>query len=125
ALIASYFLLRNSDNPEPLVAWQMNWRGETFYTKSRELPFVSLDNKAIQRWLERQRPSQQFFIIFEKGRLSSLLSVLGPLRRNSLQILSGNENNKFYLARATAMPSPSPLSQSPTGNKSTAGQSSP
>ena len=47
-----YYDLRASPD-EPLVAWQMNWKGENFYTGNRVYVFAETDNKRIEKWLEQ------------------------------------------------------------------------
>jgi 4-amino-4-deoxy-L-arabinose transferase-like glycosyltransferase len=117
-LMLRYFDLRSPEHPEPLLAWQMNWRGETFYTKSTEAPYVALNNTAVRSWLARQPQGQRIFIIFEKQRLHSLKSkVLSPEAAARLKLLSSIENNKFYLAEtvlgSAAPPASPPASSSP------------
>ena len=51
-LVKRYYELRE-DAAEPLVAWQMNWKGENFYSGNRVAVFVDLDNTAIRQWNRR------------------------------------------------------------------------
>jgi len=51
---------------EPLVAWQMNWKGENFYTGNRVHVFAELDNKRIKKWLEANRGRRAYFVFEHK-----------------------------------------------------------
>jgi 4-amino-4-deoxy-L-arabinose transferase-like glycosyltransferase len=60
-LIAEYYKFRDSED-ERLVAFQMNWKGENFYTGNRVIPYVSTKNKEFEKWLKKHRGERQFFI---------------------------------------------------------------
>jgi hypothetical protein len=60
-LIGEYYNMRESDE-ERLVAFQMNWKGENFYTGNRIIPYVSTKNKDFDKWVEKHRGGQHFFI---------------------------------------------------------------
>jgi len=51
---------------EPLVAWQMNWKGENFYTGNRIHVFAELDNKRMKKWLEANRGRRAYFVLEHK-----------------------------------------------------------
>ena len=53
--------MRDSDD-ERLVAYQMNWKGENFYTGNRVLTYVSTKNKEFDNWLDKHRGQRHFFI---------------------------------------------------------------
>jgi 4-amino-4-deoxy-L-arabinose transferase-like glycosyltransferase len=105
-LIAKYYQLRRSPE-ERLIAWQMYWRGETFYTKN-EIYTGPLDSRTVflgdknqenlQAYLGRNRGKRMFFIV-EKTRYSTLQGLLPTEARDSLRVLDDG-NNKFYLALA-------------------------
>jgi hypothetical protein len=97
--ILTYYRDRKSPK-EPLVAYQMNWKGENFYTGNRVPAFVSTGG-AFKDWLEQQKQQGVSVMYFttEHSRLSSLKSELGSVRE--LTVLTTKElNNKFFLARA-------------------------
>jgi 4-amino-4-deoxy-L-arabinose transferase-like glycosyltransferase len=105
-LIAQYYKMRQSPD-EPLIAWQMYWRGETFYTANEIYsgPFdkrtVFLGDKNaenLQAYLGRNRGKRVFFIV-EKGRWTTLQGLLPADARGSLVKLD-ERNNKFFLASA-------------------------
>jgi 4-amino-4-deoxy-L-arabinose transferase-like glycosyltransferase len=104
--IASYYRARRSPE-EKLIAYQMYWRGETFYTKNAiyEGPMEErtvfdmegADDKLLD-WLSRHRHQRAFFL-FERGRQAHLQSLLPAETRSSFTVLD-ERNNKFSLARA-------------------------
>jgi 4-amino-4-deoxy-L-arabinose transferase-like glycosyltransferase len=105
-LIAKYYKLRRSPD-ERLVAWQMYWRGETFYTQN-QIYSGPLENRTVflgdrnqenlQAYLGRNRGKRVFFIV-EKTRWTTLQGLLPVEARPSLRVLD-ESNNKFYLALA-------------------------
>jgi hypothetical protein len=95
-LVQRYYELRASDE-EPLVAWQMNWKGENFYTGNRVSVFVQLDNRELNEWVRRNTGRTAYFLL-EHSRLGSLRGVL---RDSAVEpITSEHLNNKFILVRA-------------------------
>jgi 4-amino-4-deoxy-L-arabinose transferase-like glycosyltransferase len=96
-LVDRYYEARASSD-EPLVAWQMNWKGENFYTGNRVLVFVDLDNRAIREWIEDNRGKRAFFLL-EHGRLGGLRGLLPG--REVLELTDKRLNNKFILVEAT------------------------
>lgn len=101
--IAAYYQHRQSPE-EPLVAYQMNWKGENFYTGNRMATFVS-SGKKFTRWIEKQRErgKQTFFFTTEHTRISRLKRELKDPEQ--FDVLTNKElNNKFALARATFPP---------------------
>src|SRR5262249_55210403 len=96
--IATYYLNRAHPS-ELLVAYQMNWKGENFYTGNRVPAFVSTGD-AFKSWLTKEKESGHRVLYFttEQGRLSTLKAELGTVK--SLKMLTTKEqNNKFFLAR--------------------------
>ncbi len=96
ALIARYYAMRGS--PEvPLVAWQMNWKGENFYTGNRVSAFVDLDNRKLRDWIGQHHGQKAFFIL-EHARLGNLRGLIhGQVK----EVSTVRENNKFVLVEAT------------------------
>ena len=95
-LVQRYYELRESPD-EPLVAWQMNWKGENFYTGNRVSVFVDLDNRKLTEWV-RQNQGRTAYFLLEHSRLGSLRSVLGSSAID--EISTERLNNKFLLIRA-------------------------
>ncbi len=97
-LFLTYYRTRQSPR-EPIVAYQMNWKGENFYAGNRLPAFVSSGAK-FKAWLKRQRSAgtRILFFVTEHGRVGTLKSELGPLR--TLTTLTDKLlNNKFALVR--------------------------
>ncbi|MDX2052912.1 MAG: glycosyltransferase family 39 protein [Polyangiaceae bacterium] len=96
--ISAYYRARRSPS-EPLVAFQMNWKGENFYT-GNQLPAYVTTGKAFQTYLRHQRASgtQVMFFTTEHSRLKTLKSELGKVKAFTL-ITTPAENNKFFVAR--------------------------
>ena len=64
-LVDEYYRQRNSPL-ERLVAFQMNWKGENFYTGNRVLVYVSTKNKKFEEWIKKHRGERHFFITEHK-----------------------------------------------------------
>jgi hypothetical protein len=105
--IAAYYKNRRSPE-EKLIAYQMYWRGETFYTKNEiyEGPmeertvfdFVPEVDDKLREYLSNHR-GRRIFFIFERGRQGHLQNMLPADARPSFQVLE-ERNNKFSLAVA-------------------------
>lgn len=96
-LIKRYYEERGSAE-EPLVAWQMNWKGENFYTGNRVAVFVDLDNQKLRQWIGENHGRRAFFVL-EHGRLGTFRGLLPG--REVREITTKRENNKFILVEAT------------------------
>jgi 4-amino-4-deoxy-L-arabinose transferase-like glycosyltransferase len=104
--IASYYKARRSKE-ERLVAYQMYWRGETFYTKNEiyegpteDRTVFDMDgaDEKLTEWLSRNRGKRVFFM-YERGRQGRLQSLLPDTSRATFRVLD-EHNNKFSLAQA-------------------------
>jgi 4-amino-4-deoxy-L-arabinose transferase-like glycosyltransferase len=104
--IATYYKARRSKE-ERLIAYQMYWRGETFYTKNEiyegpmdERTVFDMDgaDDKLTEWISRNRGKRAFFM-FERGRQSRLQSLLPAEARGTFKVLD-ERNNKFSLAQA-------------------------
>lgn len=101
----AYYQQRNGPQ-EQLVAFQMNWKGENFYTGNRMATFVS-SGKKFKTWITEQREAGKntFFFTTEHTRLKNLKKELDD--PPSFEVLTDETlNNKFALARATFPPLP-------------------
>jgi 4-amino-4-deoxy-L-arabinose transferase-like glycosyltransferase len=91
-LFKTYYEERRPD--EPLYAYQLNWRGETFYSRNRVIQVKEEGaNERMRAFVDR--PGREF-IITEQSRYHTLKNVLPPDKREKLQIID-KSNNKFYL----------------------------
>jgi hypothetical protein len=96
-LVKRYYDERKSED-EPLIAWQMNWKGENLYTGNRVHVYVDLDNKAVEKWMSEHKNTQAYFVL-EHSRLPNFKRMLGARRVEELS--TERENNKFILVRAS------------------------
>jgi 4-amino-4-deoxy-L-arabinose transferase-like glycosyltransferase len=108
-VVASYYRERRGPE-ERLVAFQMFWRGESFYSKNEiyEGPtedrtvFDSDDTedniKRLREWISRNRGRRHFFL-FLNARETELRNALPPEARATFKIVDGS-SNKFVLASA-------------------------
>ena len=106
-LILAYYRARGSEK-EPIVAYQMNWKGENFYTGNRLPAFVSTGAK-LSKWLGRERKlgTKVIYFVTEHGRLGTLKSELGSGFRTS-KLTDKLLNDKFALVRAELLAAPAP-----------------
>ena len=92
-LTQRYYDLRQGAD-EPLVAWQMNWKGENFYTGNRVYVFAETDNKRIRDWLEENEGRTAYFVL-EHKRLEKFRKLVPE--REIRELSSKRDNNKFLL----------------------------
>ncbi|MAQ17954.1 MAG: hypothetical protein CMN30_24550 [Sandaracinus sp.] len=90
-----YYEMREGPE-EPIVAWQMNWKGENFYTGNRVHAFVDLDNVKIREWIDAN-PGITAYFVLEYSRLGSFRSLLRG--KEVEEITDKRENNKFLMVR--------------------------
>jgi 4-amino-4-deoxy-L-arabinose transferase-like glycosyltransferase len=90
---------RRSGPEEPLVAYQMNWKGENFYTSNR-LPAFVRSGTAFKTYVKEQREKgvRVIFVSTEHSRMNSLKSELGTVKKFE-PVTSTALNNKFFIAR--------------------------
>jgi hypothetical protein len=107
-------------NADRLIAWQLNWRGENFYSggeiyqprdEDARTVFMDTDNKAFLEYLKapkRNGHGRKFWIITEKARLANLKSVLPTPHGKKTVIEEDNSSNKFGLGSFTMDEGPPP-----------------
>jgi hypothetical protein len=97
ALLA-YYRDRTDEN-QPFVAYQMNWKGENFYTSNKVPAFVS-SGEPFKRWVDEQKAKgiHRIYFITEHGRSGSLKRELGD-PRTFTELTDKALNNKFFVAR--------------------------
>jgi 4-amino-4-deoxy-L-arabinose transferase-like glycosyltransferase len=105
-VIEAYYQQRRGPD-EPLIVWQLYWRGENFYTRNEiyrspdpEGRTVFLEGSAsrLEPYLARHGGRRMFFLV-ERVRLEALRQQLPPAARANLRIVD-DSNNKLYLAVA-------------------------
>jgi hypothetical protein len=101
-VIAAYYADRASSD-EQLVAYQMNWKGENFYTGNRVPAFVSTGS-TFTSWLKKQHDSgvKVMYFITEHGRIGGLKSEVTSADSQATyrEVTDKNLCNKFILVRA-------------------------
>jgi 4-amino-4-deoxy-L-arabinose transferase-like glycosyltransferase len=102
-LVAKYYELRSGPE-EPILAWQMNWKGENFYTGNRVYVFVDLDNRAIREWIDAHRDTC-FFVLLEHGRVGSFRGLVPG--RELIEQTDKKLCNKFILIQVNPVGSAS------------------
>jgi 4-amino-4-deoxy-L-arabinose transferase-like glycosyltransferase len=93
-LFSRYYALRRDD--EPIAAFWMDWKGETFYSRNTVLQ-VKPGHEQLAAQLA-QRPGRAWFLV-EHYRLQALQQVLGPTQH--LETVDPGLNNKFVLVVAS------------------------
>ncbi|MEM7138800.1 MAG: glycosyltransferase family 39 protein [Myxococcota bacterium] len=82
------------DDDTPLLAWQMNWKGENFYTGNRVFAFPELDNERLEAWLA-ENEGRLVYVVLEHKRLPKFRRLIGD---RAIRTLSDDrESNKFLL----------------------------
>ncbi|MFH0900167.1 MAG: glycosyltransferase family 39 protein [Pseudomonadota bacterium] len=104
------FRRRLSVNAERMIAWQLNWRGENFYSggevydhlnEDARTVFVDLDNKKFLAYLNgpgRVGRARRFWIVTEKPRLEKLKGILPTAKATETLRIEDNSCNKYGLA---------------------------
>jgi 4-amino-4-deoxy-L-arabinose transferase-like glycosyltransferase len=86
--------------PGPLIAYQMNWKGENFYTGNHVPAFVSTGKK-FQDYIteEKKKGIKTFYFVTEHGRAGTLSNELGATKQFE-KLTPPELDNKFGLVRA-------------------------
>jgi 4-amino-4-deoxy-L-arabinose transferase-like glycosyltransferase len=97
--ISEYYKQRAGPE-EPLVAYQLNWKGENFYTGNDVPAFVS-SGKRFTDWVASQKKNgvKVMFFTTEHSRVGTLQRELGSPQKFEL-LTDERLNDKFVLARA-------------------------
>lgn len=97
--ILAYYKHRKSPD-EPFVSYQMNWKGENFYTGNRTPAFVASGQK-FKDWINEQQAKgvRAMYFTTEHGRMQSVKGEIGPHRKFE-PITDEALNNKFFVGRA-------------------------
>lgn len=65
---------------ERMIAWQLNWRGENFYSKNQVVVHMQpKDTPIFKAYLERHR-GERFYLVMEQGRLAALKGILSEVK---------------------------------------------
>jgi hypothetical protein len=100
-VLGVYYRERDATSKQPLVAYQLNWKGENFYTGNDVAIFKS-SGAPMQTWLteRRQHGERTWFFALETGRIAALRTELGAVQ--TFEVLTGpTDSTEFTLVRAT------------------------
>ena len=97
-VIAAYYADRASPD-ELLVAYQMNWKGENFYTGNRIPAFVST-GATFTSWMKKKREegAKVMYFVTEQGRIGGLRGEVAA--KSYREVTDKTLCNKFVLVRA-------------------------
>ncbi len=98
-LFEAYYRARGSA-AEPVVAYQMNWKGENIYTGNNVPAFVS-SGAPFTAWLKKKQDQgvRRFFFVTEHSRVAGLRSEVQS--KTFEELTTKALNNKFVLVEAT------------------------
>jgi 4-amino-4-deoxy-L-arabinose transferase-like glycosyltransferase len=98
-VIEEYFKMRGNAE-EPIVAYQMNWKGENFYTGNRIPAFVS-SGTTFTNWIKQQQDKgiKTIWFVTEHSRTSALKNEAGSPKVFET-VTDKRLNNKFCLIKA-------------------------
>ncbi len=97
-LFTAYYA-RRANAQEPVVAFQMNWLGEYFFSGNHIPAFVTT-GQVYKDWLAKQKASgiKAVYVVCEHSRLASMKGETGAKAYEELT--SKETNNKFVMVRA-------------------------
>jgi 4-amino-4-deoxy-L-arabinose transferase-like glycosyltransferase len=97
-VIQAYYTNRAGPE-EPIVAYQMNWKGENFYTGNKVPAFVS-SGAVFTTWIKQQRDKgvRVIYFVTEHSRVGGLKSEVGG--KSFREMTDKVVCNKFILVRA-------------------------
>ncbi len=108
-------------NADRMIAWQLNWRGENFYTGGEiwnprdpdmQTVFMEIDNTKFLSWLKpRIGHKRKFWLVTEIARVASLAGVLPTQFAKESIETPDHSSNKFGLAKFTLDDGTAPASQ--------------
>jgi 4-amino-4-deoxy-L-arabinose transferase-like glycosyltransferase len=90
-LFETYYSMRKAD--EPIMAFQMDWKGETFYGKNQDIQ-IKKSGADLKKAVE-QRPGRSFVIV-QTDRFVSLKTALGKDYESRIKVVD-RSNQKWYL----------------------------
>jgi len=98
-VIEAYFKMRGSSK-EPIIAYQMNWKGENFYT-GNEIPAFVSSGAAFTNYLKAQQEKgiKTMWFVTEHSRTSSLKNEAANPKVFEM-VTDRRLNNKFCLVKA-------------------------
>jgi 4-amino-4-deoxy-L-arabinose transferase-like glycosyltransferase len=105
-VIEAYYREAGFASPPPLVAYQLNWKGENFYTGNHVAQFVS-SGATFAQWIrtERGKGTRVMYVVTESGRVGGLRSEItaalsAESRPTVREITTRADSNQFVLVKA-------------------------
>jgi 4-amino-4-deoxy-L-arabinose transferase-like glycosyltransferase len=118
-LFERYYAMRHARDPgdlregedarythDPMGAFQMNWKGENFYTGGHcamldcgDLPFCRDPNNHIRNWMEIHRGQRAFFVT-ERTHGGSVIAHVRSTGGEAHEVTNEWDQNKFVLVEA-------------------------
>jgi hypothetical protein len=93
-LFRTYFEERRAG--EPILAYQLNWRGEAFYSRGQVVELMNAG--AADRLRAKVGEPGRHFILIENTRFTELRNLLPAPARERLEIID-RSNEHFYLCQ--------------------------
>lgn len=90
SIVATYHSMR--EGSEPLIAFQMDWKGETFYAKNQDVQ-IKKSGPDLKRACEK--PGREFVLV-QTDRFAGLKSALGKDFESRIRVVD-RSNVKWYL----------------------------
>jgi 4-amino-4-deoxy-L-arabinose transferase-like glycosyltransferase len=103
AILAAYYA-RRVGPAEPIVAYEMNWKGENFYTGNRiaqfGVPNPPAGTPTLAGWVHEQheKGTNVMYFVTEQGRVAGLRRDLQP--KELQEVTTPADCNQFVLVRA-------------------------
>jgi 4-amino-4-deoxy-L-arabinose transferase-like glycosyltransferase len=99
AVLAAYYADRPRDSRAPLVAYQLNWKGENFYTGNRVAIFIR-SGAPLRDYLARRHKEGESTVYFEteRPRLKGLERELGTVR-SFVELTAPSVSSEYSLVR--------------------------
>lgn len=91
-LIDHYYAMRNPG--EPLISFQMDWKGETFYAHNSE---IQIKKKRDKLKKQIQKPGREFVLV-QQDRFKTIKSALGKAYADKIHVVD-RSNTKWFLVR--------------------------
>jgi 4-amino-4-deoxy-L-arabinose transferase-like glycosyltransferase len=98
-VLATYYADRPPKDRAPLVAYQLNWKGENFYSGNNLAIFIT-SGARMKTYLDTRRASDERTVYFvtERGRVRTLQDELGAVQ-SFRELTSATVSHEFSLVR--------------------------